>query len=144
MSFADKVKEVLRILDLPEGEYCVFGGASLAVRGIRNTNDIDLYVTENVYKMLKMCGWREVSVKKGMTCLVTQVGEFQVEACNSYGDDDTWIPKIQDYIANPEVVGGIPFMPLRELYEWKLDTARDKDLIDVKLIDAHWKQLKKA
>jgi hypothetical protein len=41
--------KILNIIDLSNYEYCLFGGVCLAIRDIRETNDIDLYVTKKVY-----------------------------------------------------------------------------------------------
>lgn len=138
MSFAKDVIAALKQLNLPAGEYCLFGGSSLAIRGIRPTPDIDLFVTPQLYEELKKRGWKEVFVKKGMYCLESKSNGLESEACKTCGEDDTWIPNIQEYINNPEVVEGIPFMSLKALYEWKADTARQRDLDDLKLIDDYW------
>jgi hypothetical protein len=49
-----RVKE----LNLPLGEYCVFGSGVLEIYGIRKAKDVDLLVTENLYNKLKKEGWK--------------------------------------------------------------------------------------
>lgn len=143
MSFANHLKRAIEVIGLPEGEFCVFGGASLAIRGIRQTEDIDLYVTPKLYADLRKRGWKEAFIKEGLSCLTARVEGFEFEACMSYGRHDTWTPNIQEYIHHPEVVNGIPFMPLKELYDWKADTRRPKDILDLQLINDYWKTGKK-
>ncbi len=134
----DEIIELVEQLDLPKGQYCLFGGSSLAIRNIRPTYDIDLYVTQKLYGELKKQGWEEIKLDNFMPYLYKKFSKFECEAFTTYNKNDRWIPKIKDYIESPEVVEGIPFMPLKELYDWKADTARFKDLADNKLIEAYW------
>jgi hypothetical protein len=48
----DIFREV-KALDLPFGEYVVFGSGPLAAHGIRPTSDVDLFVTTMLYEKLK-------------------------------------------------------------------------------------------
>ena len=49
---SDDVITELSRLGLPPGHYVVVGGAALAVRGIRETDDIDLVVTTELFELL--------------------------------------------------------------------------------------------
>lgn len=134
----EEIIELVAMLKLPKGQYCVFGGASLAIKDIRPTDDIDLYVTQRLYSQLKKQGWEEKQFDNFMPYLYKKINGVEFEAFTTYNKDDSWIPKIKEYIDHPEVIEGIPFMPLKELYDWKADTARPKDLTDNKLIEAYW------
>jgi hypothetical protein len=138
----DKLLQCLDELNLPKGQYCIFGGASLAIRELRPTDDIDFYVTKELYQKLKAAGWEEVKPVVSMAYLVTICKGVVCEAFTTYNKGDKWIPKIDHYIAHPEIIDGFPFMPLAELYEWKANTARDKDLKDLKIIEAYWAKVK--
>jgi hypothetical protein len=62
----------------------------------------------------------------------------QFEAFSKYVPGK-WVPDIKSYIENPEIIEGYPFMPLEELYEWKTSVRRPKDITDLKLIEAYWR-----
>lgn len=58
MTTDDVITELNR-LSLPRGEYVVVGGAALAVRGIRETNDTYLVVTPELFEYLAGLGWAQ-------------------------------------------------------------------------------------
>lgn len=106
----------------------------MAVRNLRPTDDIDLYVTPEFYQKLKDRGWQEKKDLWPEPYLVTKVNDVVVEAYQAF-DTQGWQPRFQRYLLKPEMVEGYRFMPLDELYEWKAATRRPKDLRDIKLID---------
>jgi len=48
----------LRKLNLPEGEFAVFGSGPMAIRGIRPAGDLDLIVTPAVWDFLLKRGYK--------------------------------------------------------------------------------------
>ncbi|WP_157909351.1 hypothetical protein [Acinetobacter piscicola] len=44
-------------LKLPKNEYLIVGGGSLTVRDIRETSDIDIVVTTQLFEILKQRDW---------------------------------------------------------------------------------------
>lgn len=58
MDWQDVVRE-LGCLNLPVDGYVVVGGAALAARGIRETEDIDLVVTANLFQKLEQASWHK-------------------------------------------------------------------------------------
>ena len=50
----------MKSLSLPEGSYVVFGSGPMAALGIREVNDIDLYVSTEVLEELKQKGWKQI------------------------------------------------------------------------------------
>jgi len=58
MNFLKYLEEV-REMNLPLGKYAIFGSGPLAVRRIRDTKDIDLIVTPDIYSYYrKQNGWK--------------------------------------------------------------------------------------
>ncbi|MBP7760192.1 hypothetical protein KA093_00140 [Candidatus Saccharibacteria bacterium] len=57
MTAKDIINKV-KSLDLPAGQFIVYGSCPLAVLGIRETNDIDLLVTPAVLVQLHERGWQ--------------------------------------------------------------------------------------
>jgi len=123
-------------LELPEGEFVLFGGSSLAIRSIRKAGDIDLFVTKDLFDKLFARGWVKTSQQNRQPYLINDKGPLSMQAFHVW-EGGSWLPSIDDYINYPEIVEGIPFMPLKELYKWKTVTRRPKDLVDIKLIDKY-------
>jgi hypothetical protein len=131
------LKVFLRKLDLIDGEYVLFGGSCLAIRGLRDLNDVDLFVTKRLYKLLTARGWQEKSEPGGAPYLTTRIAGVTIDAVADWLGDG-WQPNIQSYLRHPEIIDGLRFMPLKDLYEWKKATRRPKDIIDMSLIEKYW------
>lgn len=121
-------------LDLPLGQYVVFGGGPLMAHGIRDTSDVDLFVMPTLYQVLKADGWEETELPgpHGGLYLVNGI----------YEADDTWHyheydPTPEHVISIADVIQGIPFAPLTEVLKWKQAWGRPKDLADIPLIEQH-------
>lgn len=66
MDIFRKVKD----LNLPYGQYVIFGSGPLEAHGIRKTRDVDLLITTKLYKELKTRGWQEKAWSEGTCYLV--------------------------------------------------------------------------
>ena len=141
MANAERVIEVVDHLGLsgPRREFAVFGGACLALNGIREAHDLDLFATKRVSRRLKSEGWRTERFSNGQNPhLLGSVLGLEVQIFSSW-ECIGWQPDIHGYINDPEITLGVPCMPLGDLMEWKLYTARPKDLRDLALVD-HWRE----
>ena len=59
-SMFKKLTDEIRELSLPKGSFAIFGSGPMAIRGLKEPNDIDLIVTKDVYELLKnKHGWDE-------------------------------------------------------------------------------------
>lgn len=128
MDIIKKVKQ----LNLPAGHYVVFGSGPLMVHGIRQSQDIDLLVTPQLYQTLVADpAWKVVHRPNGSEHL--ENGDY--EADNNWYFNN-YRPRTEDIIAAAEMIDGVPFAPLSEVLQWKKAFGRPKDLVDVKLIEA--------
>jgi hypothetical protein len=134
-----RLHKLVAELGVPHGGYVLFGGTILAALGIRDAGDIDIFVTEEVFNELRSRGWKEKSKKGRPPYLVSSVGGVPIQAFHIWVGGG-WQPDIPSYISNPEVVDGLPFMPLRQLYDWKVATRRPKDIEDITLIENYWQK----
>jgi hypothetical protein len=125
MDIIKKVKE----LNLPLGSYVVFGSGPLHVHGIRETSDIDILTTPEIYNKLKNEGWQEADRPNSQKVLLKD--EFDVGTTWHYGD---YNPDVHDLISTADIIEGIPFGSLDEVIKSKTASARDKDLKDIQLI----------
>ncbi len=124
----DIVKEVKK-LGLPKGSYIVFGSGALAMRGIRETKDIDLVVTKKVYNNLKKEGWKEEEPLEGRPVVTS--GNYEAAPAWNFGD---YNPSLKELLETADYIDGVPFANLREVIKWKKAFGRENDLKDIKLI----------
>ena len=126
MNIVQKVKS----LDLPTRKYVVIGGASLAARGIREANDIDILVLPEVFDDLKNKGFEEKFFENGSSVLKKDVFEIGKKfTVTSYN------PPAEVMIKNAEIIDGVAFSDLKQEIEFKKAMGRDKDLRDIELIE---------
>lgn len=105
----EAILSCVQTMGLPTGQYCLFGGASLAIRGIRPTDDIDIFVTKKLYDQLKQEEWQDVDAGTDFPYLQKTINGIVCEAFYNCGKTDRWIPKIEEYIGHPETVEGHTF-----------------------------------
>lgn len=128
------IQEVKK-LKLDPGSYIVVGSGLLAALSIRQTSDVDLVVSKDVYNKYKSLGWYEKTWPKGDPTISQGIYEFGTD----WGDDKN-IFTLEDLLSDKQVIDGINFVSLQRLRDWKLTKGREKDLADVALIDAYLKQ----
>ncbi|KKR31752.1 MAG: hypothetical protein UT65_C0018G0006 [Parcubacteria group bacterium GW2011_GWF2_39_8b] len=132
MTKEDIINKV-KILDLPKGSYIVFGSCPLAVLGIREANDIDLLVSQEIYEKLKKDGWEEIDKGPNDKPLVQDV----FEAHNNW-NFSSYKPTLKDLLVNAMEVDGITFASLEDVRKWKVASGRPKDVNDIKMIDNYF------
>jgi hypothetical protein len=126
------IKQV-KALHLPAGSYIVFGSCPLAAVGIRESNDIDLLVTEDVLEELKGRGWRQID-KGGANDKPYVHGVFEA---HSNWNFSSYRPTLRHLLQTANRINGVPFASLEEVRKWKLSSGRPKDYTDIKLIDSY-------
>ncbi|GMR19022.1 MAG: hypothetical protein BMS9Abin34_146 [Patescibacteria group bacterium] len=116
----------LKGLDLPKGEFAIFGGSVMEVHGLRKAHDLDIIVTRSL--------WRKLVER-------FPVGKF------SDGSPGIFLENIEimrgpgfgfdpeELVRSAEIINEIRFVRLEDLKEWKRRMGRKKDLKDIKLIE---------
>lgn len=121
------IKKEIEKLGLPHGSFMVVGSSVMAAYSLRQTRDIDMVVTEDVFAELDDGSWQHDS-SMGITTL--RKGLFDIGA--------SWDgAKFEDVVGRAVVIDGIPYLSLADLRQWKLKIGRHKDIADVKLIDEY-------
>lgn len=128
----EEIIDKVKTLNLPKDSYVVFGSCPLAVAGIREANDIDLLVSENVFAKLRKTGWQELHKNSNDIPLVHDV----FEAHNNW-NFSSYSPTLENLLASATVVDDVPIASLEEVQKWKMASGRPKDLVDLELIDKH-------
>lgn len=124
MDLVQKIKS----LNLPRDKYVVGGGSALEIYGIRKATDIDIAVTQNLYKKLKFDGWKERAVN-GNKGLVK--GNFDVAIGYMCGDKKI---SMHQLLKTSVVINGIPCTDLKTITKIKKSLGRKKDKKDISLI----------
>lgn len=101
----------------------------MAVAGLRESNDIDLLVSKEVFAKLKKAGWQELIKSSNDKPLVHDVFE-----AHDNWNFSSYSPTLKHLLASAVIVDGIPFASLKEVLEWKMASGRPKDLTDIDLI----------
>ncbi len=121
--------------NFPTEEYVVIGGAAMAARGLKETNDIDIVVSQ---KLLE-----EYRTKEGWHRHERIIPTEEPGVANDEGTIELY-PSVggiaeMDFARlkkNAEIIESIPFAGLDDVRIIKEVYARDKDLIDVAKIKA--------
>ncbi len=129
MNIVEEVKK----LNLPFGQYVVFGSGILSAKGIRPAKDIDLLVTPELFSSLQRKGWkRKFLFRRVLKFKLIKMG---IAEAFSNANSGTYKTEVEEIIKTADVIEGIPFMNLNELKIFKVQLNREKDKNDVKLID---------
>ena len=128
----DEIVEKVKGLNLPAGGYVVFGSCPLAAAGLREANDIDMLVSDEVLTNLEQAGWQQAD--KGKDDKPLTYGVF--EAHNRW-NFSSYSPTLEQLLDTANVIEGVPFASLEEVRKWKAASGRPKDLKDIELIDAY-------
>ena len=138
----DKLLGVLNRLNFPTGEYVVFGGSVLVIRGIRTGDDIDVFVSRKLYKELRdQHGWHEQWPTPGDPPLLEAIVDgIAVHAFYDWEKRDKWQPDVAHLIKTAEIINGYAFVSLEDMYGWKSLGRRLKDRQDIRLIESYWQE----
>ena len=97
--------------------------------GLRESNDIDLFVSPTAISTLIEKGWVKNTNKPGLPYTYNAF-----EAYTSWDFGQYW-PALQHLLKTADYIDGVPFASIEEVKKWKVTCNRPKDIRDVKLID---------
>lgn len=129
---SDDVIAELNRLSLPPGQYVVVGGAALAARGIRETDDIDLVITTELFERLAASGWAQQMRPSGKPGLHRGSVEAYLDV-----DGEDFKRSFPWLLSHADILRGHAFVDLETLVGFKSSYGRAKDLRDLDLIAAH-------
>lgn len=112
----------LRALDLPKDQYCVMTGAALVLHGVKDcTQDIDIGCSEQLYNRLLSQGYMEQQIKRFKGIVI-----------------DDCIEIFRNWQADKVVyIDDIPAADIYSVRKYKQELGREKDLMDIELIDEY-------
>lgn len=130
----EKLFKEMENINLPTGNFAVFGSGPICVRGLRECRDLDVVVTEKVFnECLRNSDW-ELKKRNNNECLKNK--NFEIELWKDWAPGDH---NIQELIKDSEFINGIPFVKLEYVLKWKKINNREKDLKDIKIIEDYLK-----
>jgi len=127
---AQSTFEQLRALELPVGDYAVFGSGPLAIRGLIDTvGDLDV--------ITRGAAWEAV---KDLGSVVMYGEDVTIDLGNGLTFGRSWdfgAFDIEQLIEEAEMIEGLPFVRLGAVYEYKRLANRPKDVRHIELMRAH-------
>jgi hypothetical protein len=131
-SRATSLFDSLRSLELPDGEYAVFGSGPLIVRGIIDaTNDLDVVSRGAAWEKACDLGEMVTLVEYDVDIVTFLDGAITIGTSWAFGDVD-----IDDLIDTANTIDGLPFVRLEHVVRYKTIAGRPKDLEHLRLLDA--------
>ena len=119
-----EVFELLRSLDLPHGDYAIFGSGPLIVRGvIEPSNDVDVLARGAAWDRALRLGELEYLPEHGVEIVTCFEGAITIGTEWAIGDFD-----VDELIDSAEIIDGLPFVRLEHVIAYKTIAARPKDV----------------
>ena len=125
--------DLLRSLDLPKGDYAVFGSGPLIVRGIvEPANDLDVICRGTAWELAAGLGELVLLPEHGVTIASLFDGAITVGTEWAIGTFE-----IDELIDTAEIIDGLPFVRLEHVAAYKRLAGRPKDLHHLELLAAY-------
>jgi len=115
-------------LKLPKDSYAITGSGPLAIRDIREADDIDVLVKGNLWEKLKN------------SYVPYDEKHIKIENIEIWSDFINLTPILDKVINDAEIIEGYPFVSLNYTISWKKYLGREKDLQDIFLIEEYKKR----
>jgi hypothetical protein len=115
----------VRRLDLPLGDYAIFGSGPLAIRGIIPAcNDVDILCRRKVWEIARSMGKIEFLPEYGVTVVTMSDGAVTFGTQWGIGNFD-----VDELIETAETIGELPFVRLEYVVRYKNIRSSTKDLL---------------
>jgi hypothetical protein len=129
MTKVDVIAKV-KSLNFPIGSCVVYGSAPFAIHGIRDVNDIDLFVSKELYEELAKKDWKKIY--KGPK---DEPLTYDIYEAHKTWEFSHYAPTLPELLSRAQIVEDILFASLEDVRHWKESSGRPKDITDLKLID---------
>lgn len=114
----------LKSLNLPDGDFAIFGSGPLIVRGIiRASNDLDIVCRGQAWKTVKEIGDLDYLSRYDVTVVTMCDGRLTFGTEWGIGKFD-----INELIDSAELIDGLPFVRLEHVASYKEISKRPKDI----------------
>lgn len=130
----------LRGLNLPTREFLITASGPLGIRMLREITDVDLKVTDKLWDELAKT--HEVFYDDCEVMKLRLSDNIEVMCEASFAGKNSDAPKIEQQIAEAELIDGLPFENIQTTLYFKKRSSREKDARDVILIEKWLKENK--
>ena len=121
----------LRQLELPTGDYAVFGSAPLAIRGIiPKCNDLDILCRGAIWETVCQAGTTEFLPEYDVTIASFYDGKVTFGTTWGIGKFD-----IDELIDTAEIIDSLPFVQVEHVISYKTIRSSAKDLLHLKALE---------
>jgi len=120
---------------LPLSKVVVIGSGVLDALGLREAQDVDLVVDQELFSLLRDTGEWQSAIVHGEEALYSEVHDAEV--WQSWGSEGA--PNFTELMDESIEVGGVHFANPTFVMEWKKQRNRPKDERDVALLEAYLK-----
>ena len=127
MAMRNELFDFVAQLELPQGDYAIFGSGPLIVRGIIPlSNDLDIICRGSAWKTVLATGQPEFLDAYKTTVISMANGTITFGSSWGIGAFD-----IDELIDTAEIIDGLPFVRLRYVIEYKTIRSTPKDLAHI-------------
>jgi len=133
MNVFKKLKE----LNFPLGEYVLVGSGPLAARGIREASDLDIAVTDKLWRQLFDSGDYKTEERYGRLFL-TEKNSEDVDIIKQLDWED-YPTTVEEAIKSADIIQGFPFLNISETIKFKTALGREKDFRDIEMLKDYLK-----
>lgn len=133
MDFEVEIKK-LKELDLPKSAFVVVGSGALAIRGIRDSKDLDVVVKDNIWNALT----KKFTPAKNDSGIetISITDKMEILSNGSVYVSSEVVP-FDDIFIYADEIDGIKYINLDHLKKIKTWLGSEKDLRDVELISEY-------
>src|SRR3989338_5214875 len=120
MKYLNRLILELKKINLPKDKFAIYGGGVLSVHGIRECEDLDIIVKNDL--------WQEL-IGKFKNCFNGESIEI-----GNLSFWDNFLPledSCDKLIERADVIDGIRYVKLNDIIKWKKAKLRDKDVKDI-------------
>jgi predicted nucleotidyltransferase len=139
-----RIIDTLKNLDLPIVKFAVFGSAIMDVYGLKQSNDIDLILSDGLFDELqKSSDWKTIIKNPDINwqgLVYKKDSPIEIEAFK-YFPNPNYKGDFSEMISGATIIDGLPFVSIENVLKWKKSLAREKDLKDIELINGFMSSL---
>lgn len=122
----------LDTFNLPVTEYVIIGSGPLAIRDIRETNDLDILVNDELWDKLSK---KYAIVEKNGFQFIHLSRNIEVHGKKSFPKTSGEDPSQEENINDAEIIENHPFQSIKHFLYYKRKGTREKDVNDVMLLE---------
>ena len=131
------ILQKIKSLHFPDGQYIIVGSAIMVMHKLKETKDIDIVISKELFDTYIENGWEKVAYtyadKLGQFWL--RKDEFELYLDVNHGEE--WRPDLKELLSHAEYFDGIPFLCLNDLLKFKKSYNRSKDQNDIRIIEEY-------